>query len=165
MRLPPFHSVGEPEGHFFALAYVPGTYGSPAAFPDNTAFHVLQFSLSPGFTHFSFSTLGGADGQFRAYGRGTEELSTPEFAVLHSAMQGIPPHAWKLYPLAEVDWTAFETDPPARRAYEEARRRLAHVLRIARIHARIGKRFSRSGHRVSRERGELGHCDGSYTRR
>ena len=142
MHLPPFHSVGEPDGHFYSLAYVRGSYGSPVAFPDNTAFYVLQFSLSRGFTLFSFRTVAAADGQFRAYSRGIEELSTPEFAVLDSALQQrIPPHAWKLYPAAEIDWSTFEADPPARSAYEAARRRLAHVLRIARTHARIGTRF------------------------
>ena len=142
MRFPPFHSLGSPDGNFYALAYVPGSYGNPTAYPDSAAFHILRFSLSEGFTQFSFSTIAATDGQFGAYSRGVEELSTPEFAILDSALgQRIPPHAWKLYPLAEIDWTAFDTSPSARSAYETARRRLCHVLRIARVHARMERQF------------------------
>lgn len=152
MSPPSFHSTGKPDGDFYALAYVPGFYGDPSAYADTRAFHILRFSSSPGFMPFSFHTVS-LDGEFRGYSKG-ENLLSPEFAVLDASLElRIPPHSWRLYPLASIDWSTSAADSACRLAYATARRRLANILRLARLHARFQHKYpnDQAGFKVDSE--------------
>ena len=135
MRVPPFHSRGEDDGHFYALAYVPGLYVPPSGKSQDEAFFVLKFSPSKGFTRFSVSTVSPDGGLFQ-YSRGTDELDSVEYTMLRSwREEEVPLHAWRFDPSTAVEASAF-TDDGARAAYEAARMRVARIifLEIGRAH-------------------------------
>ena len=133
MHTPPFHSLGEDNGHFYAVAYVPGFYVPPSGKSRDEAFFVLSFSPSESYTRFSVSTVSSM-GELFHYSRGTDELDSAEYAMLRAwREEGVPLHAWRFYPSASVEAAAF-TDDSARMAYEAARRRVAHIIFQARTH-------------------------------
>src|SRR6185503_5038789 len=55
--VPPFHHTGDPDGHFFALAFSRGRYVSPSGATNKPAFLVLYFSTSADFAPFSYMTV------------------------------------------------------------------------------------------------------------
>lgn len=131
MRTPPFHSLGEDNGHFYAIAYVPGFYVPPSGKSRDEAFFILNFSASASYTRFSMSTVSSTGHKFH-YSRGTDELDSAEYAMLRAwREEGVPLHAWLFYPSASVEAAAF-TDGSTRTAYETARRRVALILFQAR---------------------------------
>ncbi len=133
MRIPRFHSLGENDGHFYAVAYVFGNYVPPTAPQNGEAFFVLDFSPSKNFSRFSFSTVS-PDGHMFAYTRGSDDIETVEYALLRAWQNsGVPPHAWRLFPSASVVKSDFGGDASARSAYEDARRRAALVFYAARM--------------------------------
>jgi hypothetical protein len=98
MRIPRFHSVGDDDGHFYAVAYVIGAYVPPSRRARGDAFFVLDFSSSRGFTRFSYSTLS-HEGHLFHYSRGVDALDTLEYALLRAwHEEGVPIHAWRLFP-------------------------------------------------------------------
>ena len=127
--MPNFHSLGEDNGHFYAIAYVLGFYGKSR----DEAFFVLSFSPSQGYTQFSVTAVSPTGEMFR-YSRGTDELDSAEYAMLRAwREEDVPFHAWRFFPSASIDVAAF-TDDGARSAYEAARRRVAHIIFQARTH-------------------------------
>jgi hypothetical protein len=133
MRVPPFHSLGEDNGHFYAVAYVPGFYIPPSGKSRDEAFLVLSFSPSESYTRFSVSTVSPTGETFH-YSRGTDELDSAEYAMLRAwREQRVPLHAWRFFPSAAIEAAAF-MDDIARVAYEAARRRVAHIIFHARTH-------------------------------
>ncbi len=134
MRIPRFHSLGDDDGHFYAVAYVVGTYVPPSGRSQSDAFHVLDFSPSVGFTRFSYSTVS-PDGDILHYTRGVDELDSAEYALLRAwSEERVPTNAWRLFPSASIEEAAFGGDLTARAAYENARRRVALILYHARAH-------------------------------
>lgn len=141
MRVPPFHFLGEDDSHFYALAYVPGSYVPPSGKSQGEAFFVLSFSPSEGFTRFSVSTLA-PDGHLFHYSRGTDELDSAEYAMLRAwREERVPLHTWQFYPSAAVEAAAFTGDS-AQIAYEAARHRVAYIIFQARAHAWVQTRFA-----------------------
>ena len=133
MRVPPFHALGEDNGHFYACAYVPGFYIPPSGTSRHEAFFVLSFSPSESYTRFSVSTVS-STGAMLHYSRGTDELDSAEYAMLRAwREQQVPLHAWRFFPSAAVEAAAFPDDI-GRIAYEAARRRVAHIILQARTH-------------------------------
>src|SRR5688572_6287913 len=93
MRLPRFHSLGDDDGHFYALTYVPGVYVPPSGKSKDDAFFVLQFSPSAGFTRFSCSTVS-PDGRLFHYSRGADHVDSAEYAILRAwREERVPLHA------------------------------------------------------------------------
>src|SRR6266581_4288269 len=132
MRIPPFHSLGDGNGHFYAVAHVFGSYVPPSGRSQGEAFYILDFSPSKGFTRFSLSIVS-PDGHQFAYSRGLDELDSAEYTLLHAWRdERVPMHAWRLFPSASVEEAAFSGDAAARSAYEAARRRVAIILYHAR---------------------------------
>jgi hypothetical protein len=127
-RYPPFRVQGDPEGDFFALAFVEGTYVSPTGATREEGFLVLRFSPTPEFTRLSLHTCTRA-GQPLAYSRGVDRHDTPEFVLLEAWYEyRLPPHAWALYPIeaARAWWAgASRAHEPA---YWAARKGLSSVL-------------------------------------
>jgi hypothetical protein len=133
MHTPPFHSLGEDNGHFYAVAYVPGFYVPPSGKSRDEAFFVLSFSPSESYTRFSVSTVS-PTGELFHYSRGTDELDSAEYAMLRASRgERVPLHAWRFFPSAAIEAAAFTSDS-ARVAYEAARRRVAHIILQARTH-------------------------------
>ena len=131
MRIPRFHSIGDDDGHFYAVAYVVGSYVPPSGRSKNDAFLVLDFSPSKAFTRFSFSTVSPEGDLFR-YTRGLDQLDSAEYALLHAWRdERVPMHAWRLFPSASIEADAFGDDT-ACSAYEAARSRVALILYHAR---------------------------------
>jgi len=140
MRVPPFHSLGEDNGHFCAVAYVPGFYVPPSGKSRDEAFFVLSFSPSESYTRFSVSTVS-PTGEMFHYSRGTDGLDSAEYAMLRAwREQRVPLHAWRFFPSAAIDAAAF-TDDIGRVAFEAARRRVAHIIFQARTHAWTQSQF------------------------
>ena len=140
MRLPPFHSLGEENGHFYAVAYVPGVYIPPSGKARDEAFFVLSFSASESYTRFSVSTVS-PTGEMLQYSRGTDELDSAEYAMLRAwREQHVPLHAWRFFPSAAIEAAAF-TDDIGRVAYEAARRRVARIIVQARTHLWTQRQF------------------------
>jgi hypothetical protein len=132
MPIPPFHTRGDPQGDFYAVAFVPGSYIPPSARSETDAFYVLNFSPSEGFTKFSHYTVS-IEGRYLAYHRGVDELDTLEHAILDAWYhEHVPPHAWRLFPADTIEEDAFHGDAAVRSAYDLARRRLARILWRAR---------------------------------
>src|SRR4051794_16667239 len=128
MRIPRFHSLGDDDGHFYAIAYVVGTYVPPSGNSQSDAFHVLDFSPSKDFTRFSYSTVL-PEGEVLHYTRGVDELDSAEYALLRAwREEGVPTHAWRLFPSVSIEEDAFGGDLTARAAYEDSRRRVALIL-------------------------------------
>jgi hypothetical protein len=139
---PPFHTTGDPAGHFFALAFSRGHCVSPSGTMNTPAFLVLYFSNSVDFARFSYMTVS-SEGEWLSYHRGDDFLRTVEYAILRaSETERVPVGAWTLYPRANVEDHAFP-DGPTREAYWESRRRLCMVLYPARaaasVHEQLGK--------------------------
>ncbi len=131
--MPPFHSVGEDNGHFYAVAYVPGFYVPPSGKSRDEAFFVLNFSPSESYTRFSVATVS-PTGELFHYSRGTDDLDSAEYSMLRASREELVPlHAWRFFPSAAIQAATF-TDDSVRVAYEAARRRVAHILFQARIH-------------------------------
>jgi hypothetical protein len=140
MRVPPFHSPGENDGHFYALAYVPGQYVPPSGQSQGEAFLVLNFSPSEGFTRFSLSTVS-RDGYLFHYSRGTDGLDTAEYMMLRAwREEGVPFHAWRFFPSKAVEASAF-TDDESRAAFDAARTRVAYIIYYACGHLRIQSQY------------------------
>ena len=140
MRVPPFHSLGEDDGHFYALAFVPGFYVPPSGKSRDEAFFVRRFSPSEGYTRFSVCTMS-SSGELFHYSRGTDELDSAEYAMLRAWREEcVPLHAWRFFPSAAVEAAAF-TEDAARIAFEAARRRVAHILFQARTHLWTQRQF------------------------
>jgi hypothetical protein len=141
MHTPPFHSLGEDNGHFYAIAYVPGFYVPPSGKSRDKAFFVLSFSPSEGYTRFSLSTVS-PKGMIFQYSRGTDELDSAEYMMLRAwREEGVPLHAWHFYPSASVEAAAF-LDESTRDAFEAARRRVAHIIFQARTHVWAQAQFA-----------------------
>ena len=133
MSVPPFHSVGEDNGNFYAVAFVPGFYVTPSGKSRDTAFFVLRFSPSQNYTRFSVSTVSPTGNLFH-YSRGDEVLDSAEYTMLQAERaERVPLHAWQFFPSAAIDAAAFP-DKCARLAYEAARRRVAHIIFNARFY-------------------------------
>jgi hypothetical protein len=131
---PPFHQTGDPDGHFFALAFSRGRYVSPSGTLNTPAFLVLYFSNSAYFAPFSFMTVS-SEGACLSGSRGDDFLRTVEYALLHaSETERVPVGAWTLYPRANIADNTFP-DGQTREAYWESRRRLCMVLYPARMRA------------------------------
>ena len=127
----PFHAAGDPDGHFFALAFAHGRYVSPSGATNTPAALALYFSSSPAFAPFSFMTFS-TEGVCLSSSRGDDVLRTVEYALLRVwEIERVPLGAWTLYPRSAVDDKAFP-DAATREAYWEARRRLCMVLYPAR---------------------------------
>ena len=149
--VPPFHETGDPDGHFFALAFSRGRYVSPSGTMNTPAFLVLYFSNSVDFAPFSCMTVS-SEGQCISYRRGDDFLRTVEYAILRaSETEGVRAAAWTLYPRAHVEDHAFP-DGRTLEAYWESRRRLCMVLYPARVAAsveaqcgKIASRFRQDG--------------------
>ena len=140
MRVPPFHSRGEENGHFYAVAYVPGFYIPPSGESRDEAFFVLSFSPSESYTRFSVSTVW-PTGEMLHYSRGIDELDSAEYAMLRAwREQHVPLHAWRFFPSAAIETAAF-TDDIGRAGYEAARRRVAHIIFHARTHVWTQSQF------------------------
>ena len=140
--VPPFHQAGEPDGHFFALAFSRGRYVSASGTTNKPAFLVLYFSNSVDFAPFSCMTVS-SDGEWLAYQRGDDVLRTIEFAILRaSETEGVPTGGWTLYPRTHVEDRAFP-DERTREAYWESRRRLCTVLYPARAVAAVNVQFGK----------------------
>src|SRR5688500_1249576 len=106
MRIPPFHSLGEDDGHFYALAYVPGVYVASGRMNDE-AFFVLNFSPSKNFTRFSYSTVS-PEGRLFQYSRGTDEVNSVEYIMIRAwCEERVPLHAWHFFPAAAIEESAF----------------------------------------------------------
>jgi hypothetical protein len=141
MHIPRFHSVSKDDGHFYAVAYVFGSYVTPSGRSEGDAFHVLDFSPTPNFSRFSFSTVSPESHNF-GYKRGSDDIDTAEYALLCAWQEeGVPPYAWLLFPSAAVVESDFNGDAEARSAYEAARRRVALMLYFARGHRRIKTKY------------------------
>jgi hypothetical protein len=131
--MPPFHSLGDDNGHFYTIAYIPGFYIPPSGKSREKAFFVLSFSPSVNYTRFSISTLSPIGDLFH-YSRGTDELDSAEYMMLRAwREEQVPLHAWRFFPTASIDSTAF-TDDNARAGYAIARDRVAHIIFQARAH-------------------------------
>jgi hypothetical protein len=134
--VPPFHTTGDPAGHFFALAFSRGRYVSPSGSLNTPAILVLYFSNSPAFAPFSCMTFSPEGEQLGGIG-GDDFLRTVEYALLRALeKESVPVVAWTLYPQANVDDHAFP-DGPTREAYWESRRRLCMMLYPARAVAGV----------------------------
>jgi hypothetical protein len=141
MRIPRFHSLGENDGHFYAVAYVLGSYVPPPGRSEGEALYVLNFSPSKNFTRFSFETVS-PEGHLFSYTRGLDDLNTAEYALLCAwREERIPLHAWWLFPSSSIDEAAFNGDAKARSDYEAARCRVALMLDHARAHVWIKAKF------------------------
>ena len=81
---PPFHQTGDPDGHFFALAFARGRYVSPSGSANLPASLVLYFSNSADFAPFSLATVS-SDGQWLSSHTGDRFLRTVEYALLRAA--------------------------------------------------------------------------------
>jgi len=124
--VPPFHCTGDPDGHFFALAFARGRYVSATGATNTPAFVVLYFSESAGFAPFSYMTIS-TEGEHLSYHRGDDHIRTVEFAVLHGwQAHGVQPDSWSLYSRRHIEESAFPAG--VREAYWESRRRLCLVL-------------------------------------
>ena len=133
MRVPPFHSLGEDDGHFYVVAYVPGFYVPPSEKSRDEVFLVLNFSPSESFTRFSVATVSPGGRMFH-YSRGTDELDSAEYAMLRAwREERVPIHAWRFYPTPLIETAAF-TDENAQAVYKAARRRVALIIFQARTH-------------------------------
>ena len=133
---PPFHQIGDPDEHFFALAFSRGRYVSPRGALNTPAFLVLYFSNSADSAPLSFMTVS-SEGACLSGSRGDDFLRTVEYALLHaSETERVPVGAWTLYPRANLDDSTFP-DGPTREAYWESRRRLCMVLYPARVRASV----------------------------
>jgi hypothetical protein len=131
--MPPFHSLDDDDGHFYTIAYIPGFYIPPSGKSREKAFFVLSFSPSVNYTRFSISTLSPI-GELFHYSRGTDELDSAEYMLLRAWRdEQVPLHAWRFFPNASIDSTAF-TDDTVRAGYETARDRVAHIIFQARAH-------------------------------
>lgn len=123
MEIVPFHTQGDPEGDFYALATVAGRYYHTKY--DEPAHFVLSWSPTPGLTAYSCSSVS-ADGKLLSYHGGVDMLDTAEYALLSAAVcEGVPAHCWRLYPAAAVAGFAA---PGHQDGYAAARRRLAVAL-------------------------------------
>lgn len=129
---PPFHQTGDPDGHFFALAFVRGRYVSPSGSTNSPASLVLYFSNSADFAPFVLMTVSG-EGAVLSGHPFEHFLRTVEYALLRAAdADRVPVAAWTLYPRTSVEDHAFP-DAPTREAYWESRRRLCMMLYPARV--------------------------------
>jgi hypothetical protein len=133
--VPPFHT-GDPDGHFFALAFSRGRYLSRSGTTNKPAFLVLYFSNAVDFAPFSCMAVS-PEGEWLSYHRGDDFLRTVEYAILRaSEAQGVPAGAWTLYPRGSIEDHAIP-DGGTREAYWESRRRLCMVLYPARVAASV----------------------------
>ena len=134
--LPPFHRTGDPEGHFFALAFSRGRYVSPSGTLNTPAFLVLYFSTSAAFAPFSLWTVS-TEGETLSGHGGDDLVRTAEYALLRaSEAERVPVVAWTLYPRTTVEGHAFP-DESTREAYLESRRRLCVMFYRARVVASV----------------------------
>jgi hypothetical protein len=133
MLVPAFHTLGDDNGHFYTIAYIPGFYIPPSGKSREEAFFVLSFSPSEQYTRFSVSTVSPIGDLFH-YSRGTDELDSAEYMMLRAwREEQVPLHAWRFFPTAAIDVATF-TDAQAKADYEIARDRVAHIIFQARIH-------------------------------
>jgi hypothetical protein len=138
--IPPFHGTGDPDGHFFALAFARGRYVSPSGATNQAAFLVLYFSRGADFAPFSLITVS-TEGERLSYHRGDDHLRTVEFALLQAQqLEGVATGVWTLYPRDRVVEGEF-TDRGTAEAYWEQRRRLCMVLYGARAMASAASQF------------------------
>ena len=138
--VPPFHNTGDPDGHFFALAFSRGRYVSPTGATNKAAFFVLYFSTSAEFAPFSYMTVS-TEEEWLSYHRGDDFLRSVEYAVLRAwESHGVPVGSWTLYPRANVEENAF-ADAQTAETYWESRRRLCMVLYPGRAVASMDEQF------------------------
>jgi hypothetical protein len=138
--MPPFHSLGDDNSHFYTIAYIPGFYIPPSGNSRDEAFFVLSFSPSVNYTRFSISTLSPI-GELFHYSRGTDELDSAEYMMLRAwREEQVPLHAWRFFPTASIDSAIF-IDDNARAGYETARDRVAHIIFQSRAHHWTQKQF------------------------
>ncbi|MGL4622854.1 MAG: hypothetical protein ACRCZS_28000, partial [Chroococcidiopsis sp.] len=138
--MPPFHSLGKDNGHFYAVAYVPGFYVHSSSKSRDEVFFVLSFSPSENYTRFSVSTVSPMGETFH-YSRGTDKLDSAEYAMLRAwREERVPLHAWRFFPSASIESVAF-TDDTARVAFEVARHRVAYIIFEARAHVWAQSQF------------------------
>lgn len=140
MRIPRFHTLCDDGGHFYATAYVIGSFVPPSRRTKDDAFFVLNFSPSKGFTRFSFATIS-PEGRLLRYTRGLDPLDSAEYALFQAWRdERVPMHAWRLFPSAAIETAAF-TSPSTQSAYEAARSRVALILYHARKNVWLKTQF------------------------
>lgn len=125
-RLPPFHTSGEAEGDFYALAFVAGRMATSDQKPASL---VLSWSPTPRFTRFSTMIVAAETGRLIEYSRGQDQLDSIEFTLWREAIEkGVTPHHWLLYPKQQIRDAAWNGRTDVKDGYWSNRRQLCRVL-------------------------------------
>jgi hypothetical protein len=118
-------------GHFHAVAFIPGRYTPPGPKRGPLGFLGLYFAKAPKHPRFSFHTFA-LDGRQLAYSAVSSDDATLEFALIWGLIHyEIPLGQWRPFPVSSPERETLRK-PRLAADYDQVRRSLGAVLYQAR---------------------------------